>query len=108
MGECLQSRLDKLGQMRVLDMHAHLAFLTGSGTEKWEQKKMAAYEAGKKELDFRYQNGIATCLSSGTPAELGVHKTVPKQRGAAAELWNPSMVCRSASDRGNAGGIQRV
>lgn len=69
MGECLQSRLDKLGQMRVLDMHAHLAFLTGSETEKWEQKKMAAYEAGKKELDFRYQNGIATCLSSGTPAE---------------------------------------
>ena len=70
MGECLQSRLDKLGQMRVLDMHAHLAFLTGSGIEKWEQKKnMTAYEAGKKELDFRYQNGIATCLSSGTPAE---------------------------------------
>ena len=48
MGEGLQSRLDKLGQMRVLDMHAHLAFLTGSETEKWEQKeKMAAYEAGK-------------------------------------------------------------
>ena len=70
MGECLQSRLDKLGQMRVLDMHAHLAFLTGSEIEKWEQKKnMTAYEAGKKELDFRYQNGIATCLSSGTPAE---------------------------------------
>ena len=70
MGECLQSRLDKLGQMRVLDMHAHLAFLTGSEIEKLEQKKnMAAYEAGKKELDFRYQNGIATCLSSGTPAE---------------------------------------
>lgn len=39
---------------------------------------------------------------------MGVHKTVPKQRGAAAELWNPPMVCRSASDRGNAGGIQRV
>ena len=39
MGECLQSRLDKLGQMRVLDMHAHLAFLTGSGTEKWEQRE---------------------------------------------------------------------
>ena len=54
MGECLQSRLDKLGQMRVLDMHAHLAFLTGSEIEKLEQKKnMTAYEAGKKELDFR-------------------------------------------------------
>lgn len=34
MGECLQSRLDKLGQMRVLDMHAHLAFLTGSRNRK--------------------------------------------------------------------------
>ena len=70
MRACLQSRLDKPGQMRVLDMHAHLAFLTESGASKWEQKeKTAAYEAGKKELDFRYQNGIATCLSSGTPAE---------------------------------------
>ena len=70
MREWLQSRLDKLGQMRVLDMHAHLAFLTGSGEEMWEKKeKMAACEAGKRELDFRYQNGIATCLSSGTPAE---------------------------------------
>ena len=66
----LQSRLDKTGQMRVLDMHAHLAFLTGGGIPKWEQKeKTSAYEAGKKELDFRYQNGIATCLSSGTPEE---------------------------------------
>ena len=91
-------------------MYAHLAFLTGSETEKWEQKeKMAAYEAGKKELDFRYQNGIATCLSLAVDANgMGVHKEVSKQRGAAAELWNPSMVCRSASDRGNAGGIQRV
>ena len=47
MREWLQSRLDKLGQMRVLDMHAHLAFLTGSGEEMWEKKeKMAAGEAG--------------------------------------------------------------
>ena len=82
MGEGLQSRLDKLGQMRVLDMHAHLAFLTGSDTEKWEQKKnMTAYEAGKKELDFRYQNGIATCLSSGTPAEWAYTRQFQNREG---------------------------
>ena len=70
MKKYLQARLDKIGQMRVLDMHAHLAFLTESGNGKWEQKeKTEAYEAGKDELDFRYQKGIATCLSSGTPAE---------------------------------------
>ena len=46
MGECLQSRLDKLGQMRVLDMHAHLAFLTGSEIEKWEQKKKSNCAGG--------------------------------------------------------------
>lgn len=70
MREALQSRLDTFGQMRVLDMHAHLAFLTAGSEATWKKKdKMAACEAGKKELDFRYQNGIATCLSSGTPEE---------------------------------------
>lgn len=68
--ENLQSRLEATGRMRVLDMHAHLACLTMSGKIAWKEKEPEKrYEEGKKELDFRCRNGIATCLSSGTPEE---------------------------------------
>ena len=83
MGEGLQSRLDKLGQMRVLDMHAHLAFLTGSETEKWEQKKnMTAYRKdGKRMRGFPVIEMGSRPAKQRTPAEWAYTRQFQNREG---------------------------
>ena len=55
--EQLVSRVtERMKQMRMIDMHAHLSF----DGERAEQEK---------ELEFRKNQGIYTCFSTGTPVE---------------------------------------
>ena len=52
----LKERLEVIGQMEVLDMHTHLVSLS-------EETK------AKEELALRKTEGIASCISTGTPQE---------------------------------------
>lgn len=68
-------KLCTVGQMRVLDMHAHLSALSGEYAEallkaaRSRGEKIEPKQLGKYELEFRKKSGIATCLSAGTPEE---------------------------------------
>ena len=68
-------KLRTIGQMRVLDMHAHLSVLSGEYAGKLltaaanRGEPLEREQLGRKELDFRKKAGIATCLSAGTPQE---------------------------------------
>lgn len=64
-----------IGQMRVLDMHAHLSAISGEYAGRFltaaanRGELFDREQLGKQELDFRKKSGIATCLSAGTPQE---------------------------------------
>lgn len=68
-------KLRTIGQMRVLDMHAHLSALSGEYAGKLlaaavkRGELLMQEQLGRYELEFRKKAGIATCLSAGTPQE---------------------------------------